>query len=184
MCVNFVKNTYTQYMKTFYQAVEVRKNWTAIYLYALGKILRGLEYINTLHSFYYFNINSFVCQGKLYNLTLFHNKLTICMWKKTVDKREKRCYSRCIIEYFKMPIRKAFYKKGFSESPAAASAVRCERGIPEYKAHRLWVRPIHGGSSRYRASTRYTLCNFFTIITLGIWIWVETRYCRPLVRLD
>lgn len=144
MC-KFRQNTYTQYMKTFYQAVEVRKNWTAIYLYVLGKISRGLEYINTLHSFYYFNINSLVCQGKLYNLTLFHNKLTICMWKKTVDKRAKRCYSRYITEYFQNADKEGFLQKGFFRESRAALAVRCERGIPEYKAHRLWVRPIHGG---------------------------------------
>ncbi len=43
------------------------------------------------------------------------------MYKKTVDKRAKRCYSRFYrTEYFKMQIRKALYAEGFSESPAAA----------------------------------------------------------------
>lgn len=72
-------------------------------------------------------------------MTLFNNIYRFSMYKKTVDKRAKRCYSRFYrTEYFKMQIRKAFYKKGFSENPAAAlCGIRCERGIPEYKAHRL-----------------------------------------------
>jgi len=40
------------------------------------------------------------------------------MYKKTVDKRSKRCYSRLYrTKYFKMPIRKALYKKGFQRVP-------------------------------------------------------------------
>ncbi len=40
------------------------------------------------------------------------------MYKKTVDKRAKRCYSRIYrTKYIKMLIRKALYAKGFQRVP-------------------------------------------------------------------
>ena len=45
-----------------------------------------------------------------------------------------------------MMIRKALYAKGFQRALQPLLAARCEQGIPKYNAHRLWVRPIHGGS--------------------------------------
>lgn len=47
-------------------------------------------YLNTLHSFYHFTIKSSVCQGKLYNLTLFNNIYPLSMYKKTIDKEIKK----------------------------------------------------------------------------------------------
>ncbi len=72
-------------------------------------------------------------------MTLFHNIYCHSMYKKTVDKRAKRCYSRIYrTKYIKMLIRKALYAKGFQRIPQAAlSGSRCERGIPEFSAHRL-----------------------------------------------
>jgi len=37
------------------------------------KALKKPVQLNPLHSFFYFTIIHFKCQGKLYNLTLFHN---------------------------------------------------------------------------------------------------------------
>lgn len=72
-------------------------------------------------------------------MTLFHNIYCLSMYKKTVDKRTKRCYSRFnITEYLKMPIRKALYAEGFQRVPQAVlSGTCCERGIPKFSAHRL-----------------------------------------------
>ena len=67
-------------------------------------------------------------------------------------------------------------RRGFSESPAAAfSGRRCERGIPKYSAHRLWVRPIHGGTLPLQSGMRYTFRNISNNITMSVWIWVESR---------
>jgi len=105
------------------------------------------------------------------------------MYKKTVDKRAKRCYSRIYrTKYIKMLIRKALYAKGFQRVPQPHWAAAAASGVFPSLAHTAFESvQSTAGRSRYRASTRYTLRNFYMIITAGIWIWVETRYYyRPL----
>lgn len=61
------------------------------------------------------------------------------MYKKTVDKPAKRCYSRFnVTKYLKNADKEGAIRRGFSESPAAVlNGVCCERGIPKFSAHRL-----------------------------------------------
>lgn len=67
-----------------------------------------------------------------------------------------------------MPIRKAFYKKGFSESPALLWQYAASGVFPSIKHTAFESVQYTAGSSRYRASTRYTVCKFYKIITLCI----------------
>ena len=98
------------------------------------------HYLNTLHSFFYFNINKPNCQGKLYNLIQINNKLPVCMWKKTVDKRKKSVIMVIIKAYLKALIRKALLKNGSQRVPEAVNGT-----FRSFSVTTLWVRPIHGG---------------------------------------
>ncbi len=91
------------------------------------------------------------------------------MYKKTVDKPAKRCYSRFYrTEYLKMPIRKALYAKGFQRVPQLLWAAAASGIFPSLAHTAFESVQSTAGRSRYRASTRYTLRNFTCYITVSI----------------